>query len=515
MLRNRKEVEEIHLKGVIRDGSVDASKVKLGAFPALTNMTVKEVGSIQRKRGVSPLNGIDAGEFAINLQDNFLRDDCNNFTFVGSCVDCLTFSPGDDGIIAKSASGGTPCFCFYAPQICFNGVISVSLEYVSDLAGNGISGVTLAVPPDATDILFSGYGLVYTPGTLTLAEWTSASLATIETTLDTAALTLNPGDVIKLTYNTSTGDLKGYVNDIEQVSVINEFTLNNVNNKGAGIVVVGNTGSDDRATWTNLNAFCTPSVLGNSIICCDCDDLTFFNIQCCSDNSNPSCSSADCTTEPGILRACGGRGPYTWSVTGPASIVQLQNSICARLVHNGLHTPELTCPAYIKHQVQLIDGGSAGTCSGGPHNGEGRSNLSGGATTFFYNCAQTLIGSSSCACSDCFNIGSGDNYLLTYEACTGPFSDSANATLASFTTNLAITSQLGSAFFTQTFRTLSTCFETDGITLSQTGPGVQLSDFIKLCSDEAIASLCVSGCDTSAVTVKCTDADGIEAFFFA
>ena len=254
-LRNRKEEEVSQLKGVTLLESVDPSKLKLGMFERLSNMTFSGIGSIKRKRGVAALDGVAEPELTLNFQDNFVRDDCDVITFLSDdCAVCLSITE-TGSVIATSAVATDPCFCFFGGQLCFNRLISIELEYVADTAGNGISGVTLAVPPTATALLFSGYGLVYTPGTLTLAKWTDATLATIETTLDTAALTLNPGDIIKLTYDTITGELIGYVNDVGQVTAT-DIDLQDVNNQGVGLIVVGNTGADDRAEWTNIFAEC-------------------------------------------------------------------------------------------------------------------------------------------------------------------------------------------------------------------------------------------------------------------
>jgi hypothetical protein len=56
MLRNRKEVEEIHLKGVMRPEAADETKLVLGVFEWLQNVVPEGVDSLQKKRGVRYLN---------------------------------------------------------------------------------------------------------------------------------------------------------------------------------------------------------------------------------------------------------------------------------------------------------------------------------------------------------------------------------------------------------------------------------------------------------------------------
>jgi hypothetical protein len=56
MLRNRKEVEEAHLKGVMRSESADDSKLILGVCESLQNIVPDGVDSWQKKRGVRYLN---------------------------------------------------------------------------------------------------------------------------------------------------------------------------------------------------------------------------------------------------------------------------------------------------------------------------------------------------------------------------------------------------------------------------------------------------------------------------
>lgn len=228
-LKNRKEEEVSQLKGVMLPESADPSKIKFGTFQRLANMTPAGVGSMKRKRGVNALDGIESPELTISFQDNFERDDC-------AVINCLEIDDGS--ILANSGVTMTPNFCFYAGQLCFNRTVSVSLEFVADTEGDGRSGIALAIPADATPTVFSGYGLVYTPGTLTLAKWTDATLASIETTLDTFTVTLIAGDVITLLYDTDTGELAGFVNDDMELTATDN-DLNDPANQGVGVIIVG------------------------------------------------------------------------------------------------------------------------------------------------------------------------------------------------------------------------------------------------------------------------------------
>jgi hypothetical protein len=56
MLRNRKDIEEIHLKGVMLTEAADETKLLLGVCELLQNIVPEGVDSWQKKRGVRILN---------------------------------------------------------------------------------------------------------------------------------------------------------------------------------------------------------------------------------------------------------------------------------------------------------------------------------------------------------------------------------------------------------------------------------------------------------------------------
>jgi len=269
MLRNRQEKEENLIKGV--NLVANPTKLELGYFTSLANWIPSKKYKIKKKRGPTRLSSDPQTVDPIVLGFGTLVD-CETTTppgVVGTCDECLTVDT-DGTLIAKSAELTVPCFCFYAPQICSNGVRTVQATFKAVIAGSPISGIVLAVPPDATDTSFSGYALIYDPGHATqklkIVEWNTASLAALGTIKSSANTTLVADDIIKLTYDSSTGELKAYINDTLQSALnVTDTSLVSATNEGMGIVVVGTAGADDRMRWDDLAGSCEGTTI--PIVC--------------------------------------------------------------------------------------------------------------------------------------------------------------------------------------------------------------------------------------------------------
>ena len=264
-LADRKEEESTQLKGV--DLAADETKIPFGSFTSLQNWIPAGLRAIKKKRGPAALDGVAAPLLNLNFQDNFLRGDCSSTTpipFVGTCAGCLTIDSGDNTLIAKSAALTVPCFCFYAAQLCNNNLQFAQAQFKGVIAGNPRSGVAVRIAAASTDTSFTGYGLLYDPGAalnkLSIVKWIGASLQTVGTVLTHVNTTLNANDTIRLeVISTGTNNhLQAYING----SIINLSTDDAtiaITNSGVGMIVVGNTGADDRARWDNLVTGCVAS----------------------------------------------------------------------------------------------------------------------------------------------------------------------------------------------------------------------------------------------------------------